>query len=460
MDSAATVFARLLDAEPSGARELFDTACVVGGSVAGLLAARVLSDYARQVVIVERDFVSESTLARQGVPHGQQLHVLLPGGRHWMDRWLPGWTDELVGRGAIMSSSEAALEIYDGHRQAPVKREYATLGATRPLLESRIRANVLCRRNISVLRARATGLRYRGAAVSAVEFAAETGRGALETDFVVDAMGRSSRLTHWLHQGGFERPRLERLATSINYATGLFERPDQLADLDVTSVLAIATPETAVDGISIASVTAVEDNQWIVALIGYGDDRPGTTVDQMRTSCAKLHPAFGRAVQRLATQAVQTYHQDDSRRRHFAETGGFPARLVSVGDAAASFNPIYGQGMSSSALHASCLAVYLDDVDELDTAATEFFRLQDVVVDAAWSVSAGTDLARLDAQSGVEPPESVRRHRWAQEQVLNASLLDGDVAEVLRDVHYMLRHPAALSDPALVERAVAINTAA
>ena len=141
----------------------------------------------------------------------------------------------------------------------------------------------------------------------------------LEADFVVDAMGRSSRLAHWVDQGGFEGPRLERLATSINYATGLFERPDQLADLDVTSVLAISTPETAVDGISIATMTAVEDNQWIVGLIGYGHDRPGTTIDQMRTSCAKLHPAFGRAVQRLATRGVQTYHQDDSRRRHFTE---------------------------------------------------------------------------------------------------------------------------------------------
>ena len=107
MDSAATVFARLVDAEPSGARELFDTACVLGGSVAGLLAARVLSDYARQVVIVERDVVTETTLARQGVPHGQQLHVLLPAGRQWMDRWLPGWTDELLDRGAIMSSSRS-----------------------------------------------------------------------------------------------------------------------------------------------------------------------------------------------------------------------------------------------------------------------------------------------------------------------------------------------------------------
>ncbi len=284
--------------------------------------------------------------------------------------------------------------------------------------------------------------------------------GVLEADFVVDAMGRSSRLAHWVNQGGFEGPRLERLATSINYATGLFERPDQLADLEVTSVLAIFTPETAVDGISIATMTAVEDNQWIVGLIGYGHDRPGTTIEAMRTSCAKLHPAFGRAVQRLATRGVQTYHQDDSRRRHFTGTRRFPARLVSVGDAAASFNPIYGQGMSSSALHASCLAAYLDDVDELDTAATEFFRLQDVVVDAAWSVSAGTDRARLDAQSGVEPPENMRHQRWAQGQVLNASLIDSDVAEVFRDVQYMLRHPAALSDPALVERAVAINTAA
>ena len=37
---------------------LFDTACVLGGSVAALLAARVLADHARTVPVIERNDVS------------------------------------------------------------------------------------------------------------------------------------------------------------------------------------------------------------------------------------------------------------------------------------------------------------------------------------------------------------------------------------------------------------------
>jgi 2-polyprenyl-6-methoxyphenol hydroxylase-like FAD-dependent oxidoreductase len=133
---------------------------------------------------------------------------------------------------------------------------------------------------------------------------------------------------------------------------------------------------------------------------------------------------------------------------------------VSAGDAVASFNPIYGQGMSSAALHASCLASYLAGPADLTVAATEFFHLQQVVVDAAWAISAGGDRARLDAVVGVEVSEDVRRQRAALQQVIGATLVDPDVARAFNDVSYMLRHPATLAEPALLERAVSATQAA
>jgi 2-polyprenyl-6-methoxyphenol hydroxylase-like FAD-dependent oxidoreductase len=131
-----------------------------------------------------------------------------------------------------------------------------------------------------------------------------------------------------------------------------------------------------------------------------------------------------------------------------------------VGDAVASFNPIYGQGMSSAALHASCLASYLGGGPDLDMAAREFFGLQQVVVDAAWAVSAGGDAARLDAQNGGEVPDDLRQQRWAMEQITAATLFDGDVTRAFNSVSYMLRHPATLADPELLARAVAANEGA
>lgn len=43
-------------------------AVVVGGSVAGLLAARVLADGFEDVMIIERDSLPDQAVARRGVP--------------------------------------------------------------------------------------------------------------------------------------------------------------------------------------------------------------------------------------------------------------------------------------------------------------------------------------------------------------------------------------------------------
>jgi hypothetical protein len=113
--------------------------------------------------------------------------------------------------------------------------------------------------------------------------------------------------------------------------------------------------------------------------------------------------------------------------------------------------------MSSATLHASCLSSYLRDSPDLTASADAFFRLQEIVVDAAWMVSAGGDSARLDAIGGAEVPEEVLQQRWALQQVIGASLHDATVAGAFNDVSYMLRHPATLADPALLERAIAAN---
>jgi 2-polyprenyl-6-methoxyphenol hydroxylase-like FAD-dependent oxidoreductase len=79
------VFSRLVTAgPPERPKVLFGTACVLGGSIAGLLAARVLADHAERVVVIERDTIEGVTGPRPGVPQGRQLHVMVRGGHQWM----------------------------------------------------------------------------------------------------------------------------------------------------------------------------------------------------------------------------------------------------------------------------------------------------------------------------------------------------------------------------------------
>jgi 2-polyprenyl-6-methoxyphenol hydroxylase-like FAD-dependent oxidoreductase len=458
-ESVVSIFDKLATAEPPASGSvLFDTACVLGCSVAGLLAARVLSDHARRVIVVERDEVSIEGRSRTGTPHDQQVHTLLPAGQHWLERWLPGFTREIQDMGAVLSGPDTTIIAFDGHPQANSGADtHLLLAASRPFLEARIRARVVALPNVSILRARATGLQYRDGAVRVVRYVDDHAEKALEVDFVVDAMGRSSRLSDWVEQEGYDKPRIERLKAPINYACALFKRDVKAADLKVACSLGIFSPEYAIDGVSVVAANPIEGEQWLVGMMGFGDDRPGRTIDEFREICAKLPGAFGEVTRGTVTRDIVTYHQEESRRRDFTELRQFPARLVSVGDAVASFNPTYGQGMSSAALHASCLSSYLNNGPDLTTAATDFFRLQQVVVDAAWAVSAGGDSARLDAANGVAVPEEVRQQRLALQQVMGAALVDGSVARAFNEVSFMLRHPATLADPALMEQVSAAN---
>ncbi len=55
-------------------------AIVIGASVAGLLAARVLADHYDEVVVFERDELSEHAAPRKGTPHAIHPHGLPASG--------------------------------------------------------------------------------------------------------------------------------------------------------------------------------------------------------------------------------------------------------------------------------------------------------------------------------------------------------------------------------------------
>jgi 2-polyprenyl-6-methoxyphenol hydroxylase-like FAD-dependent oxidoreductase len=77
-----------------------DRAVVLGGGMAGLLAARVLADHAKDVIIVESDDFAGGPVARRGVPQGNQVHGLLARGLELMESLFPGLTAELADAGA------------------------------------------------------------------------------------------------------------------------------------------------------------------------------------------------------------------------------------------------------------------------------------------------------------------------------------------------------------------------
>jgi choline dehydrogenase-like flavoprotein len=75
-------------------------AVVIGASMAGLLAARVLADHFRRVTVVERDRLPIGPEPRKGLPQARHVHILLWRGQVILDRLFPGLQGELGQAGA------------------------------------------------------------------------------------------------------------------------------------------------------------------------------------------------------------------------------------------------------------------------------------------------------------------------------------------------------------------------
>jgi 2-polyprenyl-6-methoxyphenol hydroxylase-like FAD-dependent oxidoreductase len=462
-------FAEITSTAPAtGPRLTLGRAVVLGGSIAGLMAARVLSDHADEVVIIERDDLSaldvpDDRIAadpatavgpRPGVPQGGHVHALLPAGQAQFSRWFPGFADDAKRAGAPVRPPDAPQPFYmDGELRPPVGAragDPAALTTSRPFVEALVRHRVLALPQVTTRVGRGDGLLIEGGAVTGVRWVPDGGDTPeeLRADFVVDATGRSSRLGDWLAEHDFPKPPMERMGIALTYATALFHRPPAPAVWQAVAVSTSAPGRTARQG----GFTPIEGDRWTMLIAGYGDDRPTRDRDDYRLRCERDFPAEFADVVNTAEWAsdVSTYHQADSRRRDFDGLDRFPARLVAAGDAIASFNPSYGQGMTAATLHASCLSRYLRGRPDLGHAARSYFADTRVVVDAAWQISTAADLALPHVDGPY--PRGYRATRWVGGQISKVALRDPVVNRELSKVGTMVAHPAALSRPGLLWR--------
>ena len=196
-------------------RRLGDRAVVLGGSMAGLLAARVLADAYPEVVVVERDELPDAPAHRRGVPQSRHIHGLLARGQQALEELFEGLTADLVARGAPAGDMLEHVRLYfGGHRLQPGDSGLLALQASRPLLEAALRARVralpsvefMDRCDVAGLTSTSGGGRVTGArVVRRLDGSAEQ---ILPADLVVDATGRGSRTPAWLKRGsGCTRPR-------------------------------------------------------------------------------------------------------------------------------------------------------------------------------------------------------------------------------------------------------------
>src|SRR5437763_1658669 len=273
MFRSTRVFDRLgTGVPPAGTKVLMGKAVVLGGSMAGLLAARVLADHAESGVLLERDEFGAQSAARPGVPHGDEVHVLLPGGRVQLGRFYPGFTAQACAEGALLNEPEQQRVYQDGFEK-PRGGPYRLLSGSRGLLEALVRRRTLELPNVKAVTCRAHDLVIRDGAATGVWCADSAGNWLEEADFVVDAMGRSSRLSEWLERSGWERPPMRRMKIDVNYATALFRRVPGVPEIGTS--IAWRQPTGDPREVPVAATGAIEGNRWIVCVAGFGAYKAG-----------------------------------------------------------------------------------------------------------------------------------------------------------------------------------------
>lgn len=417
---------------------------VVGASIAGLLTARVLSDHVESVVVLERERLPEAPVPRGRVPQGRHIHLLLSAGLDRLRDWFPGIEDELLGHGAVRIDGEGAWVFQGGAYRARGDWERPAISQSRPLLESVVRSRVAALPGVTI----EDGVTVEGVVLSGrrVTGVRVDGRDRA-ADLVVDCSGRSSRIAHDLAGQLLLDPPVSHVGIDISYASFTLGR--SLGDLEGHFVFCSDNPGSFRFGAAVP----IEGERWQVTVGGVHGDTPEPTDDGIAAFAATLPtPAVAQLMARCERLSeISTYRFPSSQRRHYEKVGDLLPGLVVLGDASSSFDPIYGQGMTSSALQAAALG---DLVSRLGLSAADlpkrFQRKAARIIESPWRIAVGADFAH-PATVGPKPLGTDQLNGYIQRVILaaHASL---PVAVAFNDVLQLVRPPASLLRPAMVAR--------
>jgi 2-polyprenyl-6-methoxyphenol hydroxylase-like FAD-dependent oxidoreductase len=436
----------------------FGHVIVVGGSVAGLIAARVLSDHFELVTILERDEIEDRPVLHKSVPQGNHLHALLNGGQQILSALYPGFTDDLRGLGAnrIVHGQDVVWYLPDGKAYSPTGslREPFDVGldghcASRALIEYAIR-----RRTWEVPGIRFdTGttvrrLRCRDAGVIGV--VCDDNR-SIEAELVIDATGRTSHAPQWLEAAGLSPPRETTIGVDTAYSTALFRVPDWYKGEDLVFIVGPAPAFTRR-----GYIIRIENQALLVSLIGRFGDYPPTDRDGFLGFSRELHSDIAWRIIKDVEQLTPIAHHrfPVSVQRHYEESR--IDRFLAVGDALCTFNPIYAQGMSAAARQANVLgevaAEYLAQGRELDGLAADFYARATELNRTPWELAAGFDFA-FPQTRGERPAGNEARARYfavldrLQREDPQIRRLMTEVFHLVRPISPLLEEPLRSRSP-------------
>jgi 2-polyprenyl-6-methoxyphenol hydroxylase-like FAD-dependent oxidoreductase len=382
-------------------KTLGQRAVVAGGSIAGLITARVLSEYFDQVVVLDQDKIEYRPVVHKSVPQGHHLHALLQGGLRAVSSLYPSFTEDLrelgatriaIGRDAVWYLPDGKAYNPSGSVRTPFASDLEGYCASRGLLEFVIRRRTTATSNIQIEHETAVRqLICRDGRVRGVRTADAR---SIEADLVVDATGRGHRARQWLASAGFCAPDETAIGLDTAYSTANFRRPASVVGEPLIFITGPA-PHFTRRGY----VITIENGTLLVSLIGRFGDFPPTDKEGFLAFAKELHSDLAYRIIKSGEQLTPIARQRfaSSVQRHYERMKPCPEGFLVIGDALCHFNPIYAQGMSAAAKQAvilqEILSEYAEQSLEVAAIASSFFPKAANFNSAPWNLGAGFDFA-------------------------------------------------------------------
>ncbi len=344
-------------------------AAVIGASIAGLCAARVLSDCYDQVTLFDRDELPSCPANRAAVPQGRHVHLLMARGAAELDTQFPGLLDDMVAAGVpILENRPDAIHFgAAGHvlgTSRELRDEFTAYVPSRAHLEWQIRRRVAAIHNVEIVRAVVTEPTFDAVRQRVTGLRLGTGD-EVSADLVVDTAGRGTRLPVWLQQWGFDRPPEATVDVGISYASHQLRIPEGLI---VEKVVVAGAHREQPCGLG---MLCYEDGTWTLTTFGVAGVQPPHDFTHMCELADEIVPPhLAGAIREAEPIGDVAFHKyPASRWRRYHKLDRFPAGILPFGDAVASYNPTFGQGMTMVSLQAGHLRRALEATDT-DLAAT------------------------------------------------------------------------------------------
>ncbi|KAF7330590.1 hypothetical protein MSAN_02459200 [Mycena sanguinolenta] len=453
-----------------GKHKLPGRAVVCGGSIAGIITARICADHFEQVIIIDPE-IEDPERPKTRILQYNAAHVSLSRGAR---RLWSNFDAEMIAAGGRFNVADTQLH-YSGIPLLNPYHDYSpgqfprTLNMRRSLAQKVLYTRLLVSSNITRLAGTVRGVRAteHRASIQSVTVRQPDGSHLSLDDvaLVADCTGTTQAGLKWLKSAGFNVPQDIRSSynANISYVTVCFTVPPELgvqlpipaALLNTAAVYAYFPHDDAQSPIVLLSNVdnnmmqllfmdtyghdlpriAVEVLPFITGIRGCKKPIPSWFIEVIELLCEHGHPSFDAI--KTPTQSFVRYHS--------LPTGDLPSNLIAVGDACLQLNPIHGQGFSKAVINGMALNFLLHAVTSNSGVnclprdfSARYFKNSCHTMNALWDATRLHDYGSPRCvQMDGETKDIGRFKRWFERKLISAATKDEEVASALWHVRHL-----------------------